>query len=196
MHSYGPDEPESARHISLLDEGIGKLVDAHPEAQFLITADHGMSSKTRMLHLPDDLARAGIKARAIPIIKDRYAVHHSNLGGSIYIHLDGRSDNPESAVEVLRNIDGVEEALSREDAARRFNLMPERIGDIMALGAHDVVFGDPSEVEFPNKLRSHGSTHELDVPVIAYGQALDIANFTENRSLGQYIIDHVLTDPF
>ena len=171
------------------------LVDAFPDAQFLITADHGMSSKTRMLHLPDDLARAGIKARAIPIIKDQYTVHHSNLGGCIYIHLDGRSDNPEAALEVLRNVEGVEEALSREEAARRFKLMPERIGDIMALGARDIVFGDPSEVDFPNKLRSHGSTYELDVPVIAYGPGLDIANFTENRSLGQYVIDHVLTGP-
>ena len=195
MHSYAPDEPESARHIALLDEGVGMLVDAFPDAQFLITADHGMSSKTRMLHLPDSLARAGIKARAIPIIKDQYTVHHSNLGGCIYIHLDGRSDNPEAALEVLRNVEGVEEALSREEAARRFKLMPERIGDIMALGAHDIVFGDPSEVDLPNKLRSHGSTYELDVPVIVYGPGLDIANFTENRSLGQYVIDHVLTGP-
>ena len=193
MHSHAPDEPESARHIAMLDEGIGNLVDAFPDARFLVTADHGMSSKTRMLHLPDDLARAGIKALAIPVIKDRYTVHHSNLGGRIYIHLEGNTDNPGPALEVLRNIDGVEEALSREDAARRFKLMPERIGDIMALGAHDVVFGDPSEVTLPQKLRSHGSSHELDIPVIAYGQGLDITNFTENRSLGQYVIDHVLS---
>jgi len=193
MHSHAPDEPESARHIALLDEGIGKLVDAFPQAQFLITADHGMSSKTRMLHLPDDLARAGIQARAIPIIKDQYTVHHSNLGGCIYIHLQGTTDNPEPALEILRNIDGVEEALSRQDAARRFKLMPERIGDIMALGAQDVVFGNPLEVALPHKLRSHGSTHELDIPVIAFGQDLDIAHFKENRSLGQYVIDHVLS---
>jgi len=192
MHSHAPDEPESARHIALLDDGIGKLVDAFPQARFLITADHGMSTKTRMLHLPDDLARSGIRALAIPIIKDQYTVHHSNLGGCIYIHLDGRTDNPEPALEIIRNIDGVEETLSRQDAARRFKLMPERIGDIMALGAHDVVFGNPSEVTLPEKLRSHGSTHELDIPVIAFGPGLAPAHFTENRSLGQYVIDHVL----
>ena len=148
-----------------------------------------------MVHLPDSLARAGINAKAIPIIKDQYTVHHSNLGGCIYIHLDGRSDNPNPALEVLRNVEGVEEALSREEAARRFKLMPERIGDIMALGARDIVFGDPSEIDFPNNLRSHGSTYELDVPVILYGLGLDVANFTENRSLGQYVIDQVLTGP-
>ena len=173
MHSHAPDEPESARHIAMLDEGIGKLVDALPDARFLVTADHGMSSKSRMLHLPEGLARAGIKARAIPIIKDQYTAHHSNLGGCIYIHLEGTNDNPGPALEVLRNIDGVEEALSREDAASRFKLMPERIGDIMALGGHDVVFGDPSEVTLPQNLRSHGSSHELDIPVIAYGQGLE-----------------------
>ncbi len=193
MHSFAPDEPESARHIAMLDDGIGKLMDAFPSASFLVTADHGMSSKSRMLHLPDDLARAGIKARAIPIIKDQYTVHHSNLGGCIYIHLEGNTDNPGPALEVLRNIDGVEEALSREDASTRFKLMPERIGDIMALGSKDVVFGDPSEVTIPQKLRSHGSSYELDIPVFAYGQGLDITNFTENRSLGQYVIDQVLS---
>ena len=71
--------------------------------------------------------------------------------------------------------------------------MPERIGDIMALGSKDVVFGDPSEVTIPQKLRSHGSSYELDIPVFAYGQGLDITNFTENRSLGQYVIDQVLS---
>ena len=65
----------------------------------------------------------------------------------------------------------------------------------MALGARDFVFGDPSEIDFPNNLRSHGSTYELDVPWILYGPGLDVANFTENRSLGQYVIDQVLTGP-
>ena len=63
----------------------------------------------------------------------------------------------------------------------------------MALGGHDVVFGDPSEVTLPQNLRSHGSAHELDIPVIAYGQGLEITNFRENRSLGRYVIDHVLS---
>ena len=69
--------------------------------------------------------------------------------------------------------------------------MPGRIGDIMALGAHDIVFGDPSGVLLSQKLRSHGSTYELDTPVIDFGQGIEVAHFTKNRRLGRYVIDHV-----
>jgi phosphonoacetate hydrolase len=48
-------------------------------------------------------------------------------------------------------------------------LMASRIGDLMALGDKDTVFGeldDPKE-SFPG-LRSHGSLHEIDVPLFVY----------------------------
>ena len=45
---------------------------------------------------------------------------------------------------ILDDPDGVDEALDRETAAQRFRLMDSRIGDIMVLGASDVVFGDPT----------------------------------------------------
>jgi len=41
MHSHAPDEPESARHIALLDEGIGKLADAFPQARFPVSSNRG-----------------------------------------------------------------------------------------------------------------------------------------------------------
>ena len=53
------------------------------------------------------------------------------------------------ALEVLAETDGVDEALARDEAARRFRLMPDRIGDIMVLGAPGVVFGNPEEVDMP-----------------------------------------------
>ena len=193
MHTYPPEHPESARHLALLDAAIGRLIDSMPRSRIVVTADHGMSSKTRMLHLPERLVRAGIKARAVPVIKDRYTVHHSNLGGCIYLHLDDQ--HVPAAVEVLRNTDGVDEALPREDAARRFKLEPERIGDIMVLGGADVVFGDSAEVEMPATLRSHGSAHEIDIPIIGCGpglNGLDGSKFKENREIGRYVLDEVL----
>ena len=195
MHAYAPEHPESARHVALLDEGIGELMALRPEARILVTADHGMSAKSRMLHLPETLARYGIRARAVPIIKDRYTVHHSNLGGCIYVHLD-RSADLRQALDVLQDLDGVDEAIPREQAARRFHLMGERIGDIMVLGAADVVFGDPAEVALPPNLRSHGSAHEADVPIIACGPGLELGaragRFTQNRDVGRFVLDEVL----
>ena len=86
MHTYAPDEPQSQEHMTILDEAIGELVDSHPDITLLLTADHGMSAKSRMVDLKSALEKYGIKARAVPIIKDRYVVHHSNLGGCIFVY--------------------------------------------------------------------------------------------------------------
>ena len=181
--------------MTLLDEGLGAVREQAPDARMLVTADHGMSDKTRMLHLPAELGRYGIEARAVPVIKDRYVVHHSNLGGSIYVHLDDRSDL-NSAVDALRHLDGVEDALPGEEAAVRFNLMPERVGDIFVLADPATVFGDPEEVSMPPGLRSHGSAHETTVPIIGCGPGLDggIAadRFRENMDVGRYVFRDVL----
>ena len=72
MHTYAPDEPESQQHISVLDDAIGELVDAHPDVTLLLTADHGMNPKKRMVDLAYALAAKEIGAEAVPIIKDRY----------------------------------------------------------------------------------------------------------------------------
>ena len=194
MHTYAPDNPESSRHVSLLDEGLGDVLGQAPGARMLVTADHGMSDKTRMLHLPGELARYGIHARAIPVIKDRYVVHHSNLGGSIYVHLDDLSDL-NAALDTLRNLEGVEDAVPGEEAAARFHLMPERVGDIFVLADPATVFGDPSEVTMPPGLRSHGSAHETTVPIIGCGPGLDAsmaARFRQNLDVGRYIFEDVL----
>ena len=194
MHTFGPEHPESARHIALLDEGLGAVLAQSPDSRMLITADHGMSDKTRMLHLPAELARYGMGARAVPVIKDRYVVHHSNLGGSIYVHLDDFADL-DSSLDVLRNLDGVDDAIPGEEAAHRFHLMPERVGDILVLADVSTVFGDPDEVSMPRGLRSHGSAHETTVPIIGCGPGLDhttAARFRENLDVGRYVFDEVL----
>ena len=87
MHAYAPDEPESQRHITILDDAVGRLVEAHPDATLLVTADHGMSRKTRMVDLPGSLSEYGIRVTEVPVIKDRYVVHHSNLGGCMFLYL-------------------------------------------------------------------------------------------------------------
>lgn len=192
MHTYGPHHPESRRHVAMLDAALGQLVEDVPDVQLLITADHGMSDKRRMLNLPAILSKRGIGARAIPIIKDLYVVHHSNLGGCIYVHLDDPA-SLDDALGVLRETDGVEDALPRAEAARRFSLMEQRLGDIVVTGTADVVFGDPAEVTLPAGLRSHGSTHERQVPIIGYGGDFGGFEFRENRDLGRYVSERVLT---
>ena len=106
-----------------------------PDVEILLTADHGMSFKSRMIHLPEVLGQHGISAQAVPIIKDLYTVHHSNLGGCIYVYLDNA--DLDEALAVLRNTDGIDEALPREEAFKipdlirtKINLLPPAIQQI------------------------------------------------------------------
>lgn len=191
MHTYPPGHPRSQQHASILDSAIGKLADSHPDPAILLTADHGMSTKTRMLDVRDLLARYGIPSEVVPIIKDRYVVHHSNLGGCAYVYLDAK--HSVDAIGILSSTDGIGCALTREEAASAFKLRPDRIGDLVITGVEDVVFGDSTEVELPAALRSHGSTTEQDVPIFGYNGDFQGFSFRENRDLGRYVFERVLT---
>ncbi len=190
MHTFPPEDPRSQQHATILDSAIGRLADSHPESAILVTADHGMAGKTRMVDVEAVLSRYGIPATAVPIIKDRYVVHHSNLGGCVYVYLDTRYS--EDAIGILGDTNGVLHALSREEAVAAFKLHPDRIGDLVVVGEKDTVFGDPAKVELPQALRSHGSTTEQEVPIIGYNGDFEGFSFNENRDLGRYVFERVL----
>ena len=193
MHTYAPDEPESQTHIAFVDRAIGDLVKSHPDTTLLVTADHGMSTMKRMVDLKAALFRNGITATPVPVIKDRHVVHHSNLGGCMFVYLGaGELSKVNEALKVLRDTPGVEEALPNEEAAARFRLHSDRIGDIVVTGEHSTVFGDPSEVDMPPRLRSHGSVHERAVPLIGYNGDFDGFSFEANRDVGRYVFERVL----
>ena len=46
-----------------------------------------------MIDLSDVLKREGIPAESVPIIKDRYVVHHNNLGGCMFIYFEEGGSN-------------------------------------------------------------------------------------------------------
>ena len=90
MHTFPPDHPESQRHMTILDDTIGELLSNHPDTTLLLTADHGMSAKEHMVDLKSILAARGIGSNPVPIIKDRYVLQHSNLGGCTFVYLDDK----------------------------------------------------------------------------------------------------------
>ena len=168
QHKFGPERIEAQEHHAALDKEIGKLVDswmsAHKDGAIFITADHGMRDKTRALDPGVILRAQGVAAEAVPIIKDRYVVHHGNQGGAAYVHLESDDALPD-AVAILKACPGIEDALTRQEAATRFQLMAERVGDIMVLADEETVFGVMEEAEREVRLRSHGSLHESEVPL-------------------------------
>lgn len=170
QHKYGPDSSEAQEHHIALDAEVGKLVDSwlhiHKDGTVFITADHGMLDKTRALDPGVILRSEGIGADAVPIIKDRYVVHHGNQGGAAYVHLENEETLAE-ALAILKAHSGIDDALSRQEAAARFQLMAGRVGDIMVLADSETVFGVMEEAEREVRLRSHGSAHESVVPLWA-----------------------------
>ncbi|MCY3825663.1 MAG: alkaline phosphatase family protein [Nitrospinae bacterium] len=170
QHKYGPESEEAQAHHAALDAEIGRLLNCwmstHGDGAVFVTADHGMLDKTRALDPGVILRGQGVGAEAVPIIKDRYVVHHGNQGGAAYVHLQNEETLAE-AVAILKTHPGIEDALTRQEAAARFQLMPERVGDIMVLADSETVFGVMEEAEREVRLRSHGSVHESKVPLWA-----------------------------
>ena len=188
QHKYAPDAEPSQRHLVVLDHIIGEIVDADPEREIYITADHGMLAKTTALDPGRLLTEQGIPASAIPIIKDRYIAHHSNLGGAAYVFLKNRADTPK-AIEKLLCTPGIEEVYAAEDAARMFRLHRERIGDLFVLADTTTVFGELETTVEPTDVRSHGSRHESYVPIIGYNSPWSATDFEYNLDIGRLFLE-------
>ena len=187
MHKYPPKSNESKLHLQLIDSAIGDLYNQCPDSSILITADHGMSDKTNLIDPEKILLENGIDSHAVPLIKDRYVVHHSNLGGGFFIYVS--ETNKYDAIKILNQVPGIDNVMSAEEAVNKFNLHPDKIGQIVITGSKETVFGDSSQIQLPKGLRSHGSEHERAIPIIGYNIDSNSTDFTENRSIGKYVID-------
>jgi phosphonoacetate hydrolase len=174
QHKHAPGDPDANRFYAMLDRYLARL-DALG-AVFALTADHGMNAKTRLDASPNviflqDLLDEWLgreRSRVILPITDPYVVHHGALGSFATVYL------PEGAVADvaarLRELPGMESVLGREEAARRFELPADRIGDVVIVSERSVVLGtgrerhDLSQLERP--LRSHGGISEQRVPLV------------------------------
>ena len=174
QHKYAPGEQHANRFYAMFDRHLGEL-DALG-AVFVVTADHGMNAKTRLdatpnvIYLQDLLDRwiGAERSRVILPITDPYVVHHGALGSFATIYLS--ADSVAGVIDQLRAQMGIELVLPRAEAAQRFELPPDRIGDIVVVSERSVVLGtsagrhDLSQLELP--LRSHGGVSEQRVPLI------------------------------
>lgn len=176
QHKAGPGAPLANAFYAMMDRYVGELDAAG--CVLVLTADHGMNDK----HLPNgepdviylqDLFDSWLgkdKARVILPITDPYVAHHGALGSFATVYLPA-GDAVGEMVAKLAKLDGVDVALSREDACKRFELPPDRIGDAVVLSTVHKVLGtsrarhDLSGLTEP--LRSHGGLTEQTVPLIA-----------------------------
>src|SRR5688500_11461258 len=170
QHKAAPGTPAANAFYAMMDRYLARL-DALG-CTIALTADHGMNAKHRADGSPDVVYLQDVldgwlgagKARVILPITDPYVVHHGALGSfaTVYVDADVRKK--------IANLQGIEVVLTREEAAKRFELPPERIGDLVVVSTRHVVIGtskarhDLSGLTEP--LRSHGGISEQKVPLL------------------------------
>jgi phosphonoacetate hydrolase len=169
MHTYAPEHEESQKHLAQVDRLLGRMLNDHPKLELYLCADHGMNAKTVGLDPVEILAAKGVRSRAAAAIADAHKVHHKDLGGSVYIDLETPTE-AEKARDILLAERGIEEVLLRQEAVQRFRLYPSRTGDLMVLGAPSVALGRLNRQREDIQIRSHGSLHETNIPLLVYGR--------------------------
>ena len=176
QHKAAPGTAAASEHYAMMDRHFAQL-DALG-ATLVITADHGMNAKTdafgrpNVVYLQDVLDQAcgtGMTRVILPIT-DPYVVHHGALGSFATVYLARLGDLAATATRIAA-LPGVDMVLTRAQAAQRFELPPDRIGDLVVLSGRLCVLGssrsrhDLSGLDVP--LRSHGGLSEQQVPLIA-----------------------------
>jgi phosphonoacetate hydrolase len=176
QHKAAPGSQIANAFYAMLDRYVGELDQAG--CVLVLTADHGMNDKHLANGEPDviylqelfDAWLGTAKARVILPITDPYVVHHGALGSfaTVYLPADASRDGMTAKLKAL---DGVEVAIDREEACRRFELPPDRIGDLVVISGRHKVLGTARERHdlsgLTEPLRSHGGLTEQTVPMIA-----------------------------
>ena len=182
QHKHAPGTPGANAFVAMMDGYLAKLDKLG--ATVVVTADHGMNAKTDAFGRPNivflqdlvDHWYGPAAARVILPITDPYVVHHGALGSFATIYLPPE-DIGDCEVR-LRSVPGVLQVHGRDEACRRFELPPDRVGDIVVVAERLWALGtsrgrhDLSGLDAP--LRSHGGVSEQQVPLIANRPARDL----------------------
>ncbi len=202
QHKAAPGSEAANDFYKMMDGYLQQLDEMG--ATIILTADHGMNDKhdasgaPNVIYMQDVLDEwygAG-QARVILPITDPYVVHHGALGSFATIYV------PKGAVVTdwitkIKSLSGMESVLSREEAAREFELPADRIGDIVVVSTKHVVIGtakhkhDLSGLDVP--LRSHGGISEQRVPIVCNKKLTEVepGRRLRNFDVLDLVLNHV-----
>jgi phosphonoacetate hydrolase len=175
QHKAAPGTPLANDFYAMMDRNLARLDELG--ATLVLTADHGMNAKhgadgqPNVIYLQDriDAWLGADKTRVILPITDPYVVHHGALGSFALVYLSA-PDAERALAEKIAALPGIETVMTRAEAAARFELPADRIGDLIVVSRLDTVIGtsrdrhDLSGLDVP--LRSHGGTSEQKVPLL------------------------------
>jgi phosphonoacetate hydrolase len=187
QHKHAPGDAAANRFYGAIDRSLAAI--DRLGATLVVTADHGMQAKADaagrvravfLQEVVDDwLGRD--TARVVLPITDPYVRHHGSLGSCAMVYLGAAPGIVEApaVVERINGLRGIDVAVAHAEACRRFDLPPDRTGDIVVFADAETVIGtrsaehDLSALDAP--LRSHGGRAEQQVPMLANRRAGDIA---------------------
>jgi len=175
QHKHAPGTPVANDFYAMMDGYMARLEALG--CTVVLTADHGMNAKFGADGQPDVIYLQDVfdkwlgtdKARVILPITDPYVVHHGALGSFAVVYLPAGVSHTEMAARI-KSLPGIEAALTRAEAAKRFELPADRLGDLIVVSTRHKVLGtsaarhDLSGLTEP--LRSHGGVSEQHVPLI------------------------------
>lgn len=177
QHKHAPEEPEALAFMAAVDARLGQLIAVG--AVVGIVADHGMTDMAKpdgspnVIYLGDalDTAFGAGAVRVVCPITDPFVRHHGALGGFVRVHLLASGRSAEEVAAFVRSLPGIAVALTRDEACMRFDLPPDREGDVAVIADRGVALGaraadhDLSQLA-GTRLRSHGGLAEQPVPFI------------------------------
>ena len=175
QHLHRPGSREANEFYRMIDSHLSEF---HVnDVTLVITADHGMNSKTNAAGEPcvvflqtllDDWFGKHSSTVILPIT-DPYVAHHGSLGSFACIYLWNR-ELITQLISRLSEVKGIELVLDGDAAATQLELPADRIGDVVVCADRQSVLGtrredhDLSQLTHP--LRSHGGLVEREVPML------------------------------
>lgn len=176
QHKYAPEHPAAIDFYRALDDRFRRLDDLG--AIVGLVADHGMKDKCdaqgnyNIIYLQDLLdERFGSgKTTVICPITDAFVGHHGSLGGFVRVYcFDGVT--PESVIDFIGGMEGIELVLPRDEVAERFDLPRDVEGDLAVISSENYCIGmgrKDHDLAGLNgeRLRTHGGLSERDVPFV------------------------------
>ncbi len=176
QHKYAPGTPESDSFLAGLDDAVGRM--AGLGAIVAVTADHGMSDKSRpdgspnVVYLQDELDTTlgeGATKVVLPIT-DPYVVHHGSLGGFARVYCMG-APPPIAVMDVVQDLPGIAAVYDAATACAEFDLPLDGEGDVVVIADGATAVGSSEEAHDlsaleGHRLRSHGGLAERRVPFI------------------------------
>jgi len=173
QHKYAPGSREATDFYEAIDNTIGRLLAAG--ATVALTADHGMNDKSNADGSPNVVFLQDLldhqfgegATRVILPITDHYVKHHGALGSYATVFLQPQI-SPTAVMTLLDEQPGVELVLSRDAAAKSFELPADRVGDVVVIGDRATTLGKSKATLDLSalggmRLRSHGGLSDRNV---------------------------------